>query len=99
LGPTALDRFERDVLNQRGARWVIVSEGVNDLGGAKPDSALATAAQLIDAHRYFIVHAHNVAMRVYGATMLPFGGSFYDAPQREAARARINEWIRHGGGF
>jgi lysophospholipase L1-like esterase len=99
LGPTALDRFERDVLNQRGARWVIVSEGVNDLGGAKPDSALATAAQLIDAYRYFIVHAHNVGMRVYGATMLPFGGSFYDAPQREAARARINEWIRHGGGF
>jgi lysophospholipase L1-like esterase len=99
LGPTALDRFDRDVLNQRGARWVIVSEGVNDLGGSRPDSAIVTATQLIDAYKQFISRAHGRGMRVYGATMLPFGGSFYDAPQREAARARINEWIRRGGGF
>lgn len=99
LGPTAVDRFERDVLNQRGARWVIVSEGVNDLGGAKPDSALAVAAQLIDAYRRLVARAHERGMRVYGATMLPFGGSFYDAPDRRAARDRINEWVRSAGSF
>ena len=39
LGPTALARFDRDVLDQAGARWLIVSEGVNDIGGARgPDS-------------------------------------------------------------
>jgi lysophospholipase L1-like esterase len=99
LGPTALDRFDRDVLNQRGVRWLIVSEGVNDLGGSRPDSAMSTAAQLIAAYKRFIDLAHARGVRVYGATMLPFGGSFYDAPQRESARARINEWVRHGGAF
>ena len=33
LGPSALARFDRDVLAQAGVRWVIVLEGVNDLGG------------------------------------------------------------------
>src|SRR5205807_2380275 len=33
LGPNALARFDRDVLAQTGVRYVIVLEGVNDLGG------------------------------------------------------------------
>jgi lysophospholipase L1-like esterase len=31
--------------------------------------------------------------------MLPFGGSFYDASDRRAARDRINEWVRRAGSF
>jgi hypothetical protein len=31
LGPNALARFDRDVLAQSGARWLIVLEGINDL--------------------------------------------------------------------
>jgi lysophospholipase L1-like esterase len=99
LGPTAIERFDRDVLNQRGARWVIISEGVNDLGGSRPDSAFSTATQLVAAYQQLIARAHARRLRVYGATMLPFGGSNYDAPQREAARGRINEWIRRSGEF
>ena len=99
LGPTAIDRFDRDVVNQRGVRWLIVSEGVNDLGGARPDSAMSTATRLIDAYQRFIARAHARGIRVYGATITPFGGSFYDAPQREAARSRVNDWVRHGGAF
>ena len=99
LGPTALDRFERDVLDQRGVRWVIVSEGVNDLGGSKPDSADATATQLMEAYKQFIARGHERGLRVYGATMLPFGGSFYDAPERSAARQRVNNWIRRSRAF
>jgi lysophospholipase L1-like esterase len=33
LGPNALARFDHDVLAQTGIRWVIVLEGVNDIGG------------------------------------------------------------------
>ncbi len=33
LGPNALARFDRDVLAPAGVQWVIVFEGVNDLGG------------------------------------------------------------------
>ncbi|HEY9509525.1 MAG TPA: GDSL-type esterase/lipase family protein, partial [Verrucomicrobiae bacterium] len=32
LGPAALNRFDRDVLNQNGARYFILFEGVNDIG-------------------------------------------------------------------
>jgi len=45
LGPTALDRFERDVLDQRGVRWVIVSEGVNALSGPNLGVLLITHYQ------------------------------------------------------
>jgi hypothetical protein len=33
LGPNALARFDRDVLAQAGVRYLIVLEGINDLGG------------------------------------------------------------------
>jgi lysophospholipase L1-like esterase len=36
---------------------------------------------------------------VYGATILPFGGSFYDSADRERARQTVNEWVRAGNGF
>jgi hypothetical protein len=44
LGPTALNRFDRDVLNQSGVRWLIIFEGVNDIGGGS--SSLSTATNL-----------------------------------------------------
>ena len=38
--------------------------------------------------------AHAKGIRVYGATMTPFGGSFYDSPDHESAWKKVNEWIR-----
>ena len=35
LGPTGASRFDHDVVKQRNPRWVIVLEGVNDIGGSK----------------------------------------------------------------
>jgi lysophospholipase L1-like esterase len=100
LGPTALARFDRDVLRQPGARWVIVSEGVNDIGGAKgADSSASIGRQLVVAYETLIARAHARGLKVYGATILPFGGSFYDAPAHEAARQTVNDWIRAGHGF
>jgi len=100
LGPTALSRLERDVLAQPGARWVILSEGVNDIGGARgADSSAIVARQLIDAYGEIIRRARARGLRVYGATILPFGGSQYDRPEREAARQTVNAWIRDSGAF
>jgi lysophospholipase L1-like esterase len=100
IGPTALARFARDVLHQPGVRWVIVSEGVNDIGGARgADSSASIARQLIDAYRDLIARAHARGLRVYGATILPFGGSFYDSPDHEVARQIVNAWVRAGNGF
>ena len=43
--------------------------------------------------------AHNKGILVYGATLLPFGGSFYDGEWREKARQTVNTWIRTGKRF
>ena len=96
LGPTALSRFERDVLSQSGVRWLIVLEGVNDIGGSRNASV---ATNLIAAYDKMIEQAHARQIRVYGATILPFGSSFYDSPTHEAARKAVNDWIRTGGRF
>jgi lysophospholipase L1-like esterase len=91
LGPAAVKRFDRDVLNQSGARWVIVFEGVNDIGG---DSTGTIATNLIAAYTQFAGKAHERNLLVYGATITPFGGNRYYTASHEAARQRVNEWIR-----
>ncbi len=98
LGPTALDRLERDVFAQHGVRWLIVSIGVNDIGGARDSAAASTvAAELIEAYRRIIARAREAEVRVYGATISPFAGSGYDSPARESARQTVNHWIRTSG--
>lgn len=100
VGPSALQRFERDVLGQNGVRWLIVLEGINDIGTAgSADAAAAVAGDLIEAQQQMVEWARAREIRVYGATLLPFGGSFYDTPAREAARRTVNEWIRTSGAF
>jgi len=94
LGPSALTRLDRDVFRQRGVRWLIVLEGVNDIGTARGEAAAGVAADLIVAYQGIIREAHSHGLRVYGGTILPFGGSFYDDPAREAARQTVNHWIR-----
>ncbi|MEJ2502138.1 MAG: GDSL-type esterase/lipase family protein, partial [Gemmatimonadota bacterium] len=100
LGPRALDRFSRDVLDRSGVRWLIVLEGINDIGQAEgPADADAVARDLIEAYQAMIRRAHERGIRVYGATLLPFGESFYDTPARESARRAVNRWIRAAGAF
>jgi lysophospholipase L1-like esterase len=100
LGPTLMQRLERDVLNQSGVRWLIVLEGVNDIGSAKgKDQAQLVQKELIEAYKTIIGTAHKASITVYGATITPFGRSLYDSPEREAARQAVNEWIRTSGAF
>jgi lysophospholipase L1-like esterase len=96
LGPTALQRFARDVLGQRGVRWVIVFEGVNDIGGA---SGQTVATNLINAFTQFVDMAHAAGIKAYGVPITPFGGSNYDSADHQTARATVNDWIRNGGKF
>ena len=66
LGPGALARLDRDVLAQPGVRWLIVLEGINDLG-----TRSATARDIIAAYKQVILRAHARGIRVYGATIMP----------------------------
>jgi lysophospholipase L1-like esterase len=94
LGPTALVRFDHDVLGQPGVRWLILFEGVNDIG-----SMDQTDANLIDAYQQFINKAHAANILVYGATITPFKGNSYYSVAHEAVRDAVNDWIRTSGQF
>ena len=100
LGPTAVNRFEHDVLEQSGVRWLIILEGINDIGQVESaEEATALASDLIAAYEQLIDRAHARDIRVYGATMTPFGTSFYDTPERIEAWKTVNKWIRNSGRF
>jgi lysophospholipase L1-like esterase len=99
LGPNALGRIDRDVLSTSGVAWLLVFEGVNDIGTADATDAAqaAVTADLIGAFDQIITRAHAQAIKVYGATITPFGGNTgYDDPAglRERSRQQINTWIR-----
>ncbi len=107
-GPSALERFDRDVLAQPGVRYVIYLEGINDIGQMRrPDSPehTLTAQDLIFAATQLVARAHEHGVKVFGATLLPFGPR--DIPEKvrpEWARMRevmneYNDWVRTGGVF
>ena len=90
LGPSAISRFSRDVLEQSGVKWLIILEGINDIGYGAP----GTGNNLISAFTQMIQSAHANGIFVYGATLLPMKGSSYYTTQHEAERQIVNEWIR-----
>jgi lysophospholipase L1-like esterase len=92
-GPSALARFDRDVIAQTGVTHVIVLEGINDIGQALQNST-PSAADLIAAHRQMIERAHSRGLKIYGATLTPFEGANYWTLEGEAKREMLNEWIR-----
>jgi lysophospholipase L1-like esterase len=95
LGSTAVQRFAGDVLGQSGVRWLIVLEGVNDIGGGA--SGQTVAANLIAAFGSFVDMAHARGISVFGVPILPFGGNTYDSADHQAARQMVNDWIRSSG--
>lgn len=107
LGPNALARFDRDVLAPAGVRWVIVFEGVNDLGGLARDGEVSAAQhaafveRVISAYQQNVARAHAHDLRVFGATITPYAGSSYyhPGPLSEADRQAVNRWIRAKGNF
>ena len=107
LGPNMLSRFDRDALAPAGVQWVIVFEGVNDLGGlARLDEVTAAehaalVRRVVAAYQQVIARAHAHGLRVYGATITPYVGSTYyhPGPMSEADRQAVNQWIRTGGHF
>jgi lysophospholipase L1-like esterase len=102
-GVNAQARFDRDVLGVSGAKWLMILEGINDIGiGARPNSPPAdavTAADLIAGLTQMVERAHMHGMRVAGCTLTPFGGAAYYSENGETIREAVNAWIRTGGAF
>ena len=96
-GPSALTRFDRDVLSMPGVSSVVLLEGINDIGVAtgpiNPHDPV-TASQLIDGLAQLAAQAHAHRLKVIGATLTPYKGAGYFSPAGEAIREQLNTWIR-----
>ena len=114
MGVSALARFDRDVLSTPGLAYVIVFEGINDIGisfAPRTDTgplagflkafggAPISADDIIAGYRQLIARAHQRGVKIYAATVTPYGGAGTDSPQGEAARQAVNAWIRTSGAF
>ncbi len=96
-GPSALARFDRDVLTRPGVRFLILMEGINDIGHAvdtvNPYDPV-TAQDLIQALAMLAERAHTHGIKVLGATLTPYMGATYASATGETMRQAVNHWIR-----
>lgn len=93
LSEPAVVRFDRDVLGQSGVTSVVIFEGVNDIGGKRPNHQ-EIVKNIIEAYTNFIAKSKEAGKKVYLATITPYKNSFYEDHFSEAARLTINDWIR-----
>lgn len=103
-GPAGVARLDRDIFDQHGVTHLILLEGVNDLGRASNQTAdeaalAARAEELKTAYRNTIAAAHRRGIKVFLATIPPFGGSplYPSEAANTKIRTALNDWIRQCG--
>jgi len=105
FGINALARLERDVFSHPNVKYLILYEGINDIGLSgvfgNTDPPV-TPAQVIAGMRQVIARAREHSVVIYGATLAPFEGTVfpgYYSPEKEVTRQTINQWIRSSKEF
>lgn len=101
-GPKALDRFGRDALDIRGAKAIVLLEGINDIGWAfdpAGNGGPLAAGDIIKAYQDLIGRAHAQGLKIFLGTLTPYQGAKYAHPEGEKVREEVNAWIRKGQGF
>lgn len=102
VAPNSLARFDRDVLSQAGVKYVILLEGINDIGRLhepnQPDYKLTTE-DLEQGLAQLVARAHEHGIKVIGATLTPYKGAGYFTETGEQIRQAVNHWILTSGVF
>jgi len=102
VAQNALARFDRDVLSQAGVKYVILLEGINDIGRLHepnlPNYKL-TAEDLEQGFTQLVARAHEHGIKVFGATITPYKGAGYFTENGEQIRQAVNHWILTSGVF
>ena len=96
-GPSALARFDRDVIAQSGVKYVIILEAINDIGHAYDTHRVydvVTADDLIAGYVQMAERAHTHGIKVYIGTLTPYHGAGYASPAGEQVVQALNQWIR-----
>ncbi|THU79224.1 SGNH hydrolase [Dendrothele bispora CBS 962.96] len=98
-GPNAFGRVERDVLSQSGVSYAMIFEGVNDIGTATAANVSLVVDRVIQAYKQIVTRVHTMGIPIFAATITPFFGNADFTTGNEAARQRINDFIRNSGLF
>jgi lysophospholipase L1-like esterase len=101
-GVGALARLDRDVFSHPGVKWLMILEGINDigtLGAANPPADPITKEDLIWVLQQVIDRAHAHGIKVVGCTLTPYEGAGYARENGEAIRSAVNQWIKTSGAF
>ena len=94
-GVSAVARFDRDVLSQSGVKWVMLLEGINDIGReASVPAETVDANDIIGGYKQIINEAHTHGLKIVGCTLTPYGGAGYQREHGESVREKVNDWIR-----
>ena len=109
---SGLTRWSYDALDRAGVKYIILLEGINDIGHSsliraglaqarqeKSPETPITASDLIHAMTQMIDEAHAKGIKVIGATLTPYGGANYERPDGQEIHSQLNDFIRHGGKF
>ena len=110
LGESGLARFDRDVLDQSGVKYIVLGLGINDIlfpaFPFTPPGETVIADQVIAGYRELITRAHKKGIRIIGTTNPAFEKSAFEGfvesfftPEREAIRQKVNNWILSSGEF
>jgi lysophospholipase L1-like esterase len=81
-----------------GVRYMTLMIGINDIGNSSAANPVS-ADDLIAAYRQVLARAHAKGIAVFGATLTPFEGAGYYAPEKEVVRQAINNWMRGSDEF
>ena len=107
FGEKGVSRFQRDALDQPGARTIILMEGSNDIWDSQANhgcgtTSAVTTRQIINGLQSLIRAAHARGIRVIGGTILPFKAD-YESPadfaKAEAVRVAVNHWVLTSGRY
>lgn len=107
-GEAAVDRFERDALEQPGVEMIFLKVGVNDVvhpncESLKDEARAVTAAEMIEGYCRLIASAHEKGIKVYLFTRTAWKGYTRNVlgsddvqwtPEIDQMRVEINNWIR-----
>ena len=99
VGSNGLARYDRDVLSQTGLTHVIALLGNNDILFVFTPAEAVSVDQIVAGHRQLIRRAHARGVKIYGATLTPFGGIGLYSAEKESKRQAINHWIRTSGEY
>lgn len=90
MSTVGVDRFENDVINQKGTKYIFILYGMNDINKLNKNEN-----EIIEIYKNLIKKAHEEHMLIYGGTLSPFKGYRLFSLERNRIRNKVNEWIRN----